>query len=123
MLLYTCTRCGKIHAKGYRCSGYARTYNGGDERGLRRTNKWKEKSLEIRERAHYLCEVCRDRGELTHEGLEVHHIIKVKDDQSLLLDNMNLICLCTAHHHEADEGKLSKEYLETLAARREDALD
>ena len=118
-MLYTCARCGKIHAKGYRCSGYRRTYNGGDERGLRSLNVWKQKSIDIRERAHHLCEVCLAEGTLTYDNLEVHHIVKVKDDESLLTDDYNLICLCTAHHKLADDGKLSADYLRQLAARRE----
>ena len=35
------------------------------------------------------------------------------------LDNYNLICLCTDHHKQADQGKLDKEYLRKLARKRE----
>lgn len=115
----TCSKCGKIHTKGFICAQGKRIYRGGTERKLRATNKWKQKSIEIRERAHYLCEVCKANGVINYDGVEVHHIIKLKDDESLLLDDFNLICLCTAHHKEADEGKIDREYLQEIAQRRE----
>ena len=117
-----CHRCGKIHTSNFTCmvGKQPRRYNGGTERVLRSSYKWTEKSKEIRERAHYLCEVCRDEGLLTYDGLEVHHIIKVKDDEDLLLDNNNLICLCTLHHKAADNNELDKDYLISLAQQREE---
>lgn len=86
---------------------------------LRSSYNWTQKSKEIRERANYLCEVCRAEGVYTYDGLEVHHITKVKDDEDLLLDNNNLICLCTRHHHQADNNELDKDYLLSLARARE----
>ena len=119
-----CHRCGKIHASNFVCEAgkQPRRYSGGTERVLRSSYKWTEKSKEIRERANYLCEVCRDEGVLTYDGLEVHHIIKVKDDEDLLLDNNNLICLCTAHHKQADNNELDRKYLQDLARQRENKL-
>ena len=116
-----CHRCGKIHASNFTCNEgrVARKYNGGTERALRSSYSWTEKSKEIRASANYLCEVCRDEGVLTYDGLEVHHIIKVRDDEDLLLDDNNLICLCGAHHRQADNNELDKEYLQRLARERE----
>lgn len=113
-----CSRCGKIHDYNYICTR-GRTYSGGEERQLRRTNRWTQKSLEVREKANYLCEVCRDQNIFTYENLEVHHIEKLKDHQELLLDNYNLICLCTEHHKQADKGLIDKDYLKKLAEIRE----
>ena len=93
----SCSRCGKVHQVGFKCTSIKRKYVGGNERKLRSSYKWKEKSLEIRDHAHYLCEVCRDEGELTYNNIEVHHIEKVKDSPEMLLDNNNLICLCQFH--------------------------
>ena len=98
-----------------------RKYVGGNERKLRSLNKWTEKSKEIRDSAHYLCEVCKDEGTLTYNNLEVHHIEKLTDSPDLLLDNNNLICLCQFHHKEADDGSLDKRYLKRLARQREEA--
>ena len=115
----SCSRCGKIHDTKYRCN-VGRVFRGGQERKLRNTRNWINKSLEIRERANYLCEVCRDEGIYNYNDLDVHHIVKIVEDETLLLDNYNLICLCKKHHKEADTGKIDKDYLIKLAKDRED---
>ena len=112
-----CSRCGKIHDSRFDCN--IGRYNGGDERRLRSTYKWTKKSEEIREKANWLCEVCRDKGIINHELLEVHHITKLIDDKSGLLDNDNLICLCEKHHKMADDGLIDANYLRRLAQDRE----
>ena len=112
-----CSKCGKIHPANYKC-GVKRVYQGGEERRLRSTSAWTKKSKEIRRTALF-CEVCRDEGVYNYTNLEVHHIDKVKDNSDGLLDNFNLICLCTRHHKEADKGMISKNYLRHLAEKRE----
>lgn len=118
IMFKSCSVCGKIHDSRFRCYR-KREYDGGAERRARSSNKWTEKSREIRERAHHLCELCRDEGRITYDGIEVHHIIKVRDNQDLLLDNMNLICLCKTHHLLADKGEISVDRLKKLAWERE----
>ena len=116
-----CSKCGKIHPMNHQCN-VGRIYTGGDERKLRSKYAWTRKSEEIREKACHICEVCKDKGMITKESynnIEVHHIIKVKDDKSRLLDNENLICLCQEHHKQADNNELDKEYLIELARKRE----
>ena len=117
-----CSRCQKVHPFNQPCScaKYKKDYKGGDERKLRRKNAWKEKSLEIRERADNLCEVCRDNGRYIYQGLQVHHIHKVKDEPERYLDNENLICLCETCHKKADKGEIDIDYLESLARKREE---
>lgn len=121
----SCSRCGKIHDTRYKCTvgkpkfDYSR-YGTQKERQLRNTTAWAQKSVEIREAAKYLCEVCYDRGILNYRELEVHHIVKLRDDENGLLDNSNLICLCAAHHRQADRGMLDADYLRKLAQRREE---
>lgn len=116
-----CSRCGRMHPTSYICNVNKgkRKYVGGEERKLRSSNKWTEKSKEIRERANFLCEVCKDHGVYNYRDLEVHHIIKLTRDTGGLLDNSNLICLCVEHHKEADRGSLSIDYLRELAQKRE----
>ena len=118
----SCSRCGKVHPTSYVCTvnKVRRDYVGTEERKLRSTNKWTEKSKEIREKANYLCEVCRDNGVYNYRDLEVHHIIKLTEAPAGLLDNNNLICLCQNHHKEADRGALGVEYLRQLAQQREE---
>ena len=113
-----CSKCGKIHDSNYICTK-GKIYRGGNERKLRNTYKWAKKSREIRESAHNLCEVCKDKGVYTYDGLEVHHIIKLKENEDGLLDNNNLICLCTQHHKQADRGEIDIDYLRRLVEIRE----
>ena len=117
----SCARCGKIHSSTYVCNvnRTKRKYVETEERRLRSTSKWTDKSKEIRERANYLCEVCRDKGIYNYKDLEVHHITKLSSAPELLLENLNLICLCKDCHRKADSGALSKDYLTTLAEKRE----
>ena len=118
----SCSRCGKMHPASYICTANKpkRDYGDAEERKLRSTNKWTEKSREIRERANHLCEVCRDQNIYNYKNMEVHHITKIKDDRGGLLDNENLICLCQEHHKQADRGEIDTSYLLKLARIRED---
>ena len=115
----SCSKCGKIHAYNTKCE-VSRVYERTDERKLRSTNAWKEKSKDIRERANYLCEYCKSQGIITYNNLEVHHIEKVRDNKDKLLDDYNLICLCVDCHKQADDGKIDKDILKELARQRED---
>lgn len=118
-MLRSCTRCGRIHDINFKCNGGGRLPQT-TEQALRNRNKWHTKSREIRERSLYLCSVCKDRGEAkADDDLEVHHIIKLRDDPSGLLDDDNLIALCVLHHKQADRGELSVDYLRQLAQRRD----
>lgn len=113
-----CSRCGKIHDSRYKCN-VGRVYNGGIERELRQKSKWHYKSRDIREKSFYLCEVCRDKGIFNNKDIEVHHIVKIKDDKDSLLDDSNLVALCQSHHKEADAGKIDPDYLRELARKRD----
>ena len=91
-----------------------------NEQALRRRSSWTNKSRDIRERSLYLCAVCQDQGiARADDNIEVHHITKLKDDPSGLLDDDNLVCLCTYHHKQADRGELSVDYLRELAKKRD----
>ncbi len=103
----------------YKCTA-GKVYAGGDERKLRNKNKWHEKADQIKEDAGRLCEVCRAEGRYTYRNLETHHIEKLRERPDLLLDDTNLICLCTECHKRADAGELSKEYLRELVRERAD---
>ena len=117
-----CSRCGRIHDSNFKCRAgidYSRD-DITEERRLRNKTAWANKSAEIRERAQYICEVCRDRGIYNYRDLEVHHIVKLRDSAEGLLDNYNLVCLCAKHHRQADKGQLDAEYLRNLAKNREE---
>ena len=117
-MLRSCAKCGRIHDSGFKCNAGALPKT--QEQKLRNLNSWHKKSKEIRERALYICEVCKDQSTVNAgDDLEIHHIIKLRDDPNGLLDDYNLICLCVNHHKLADSGKLDIDYLRRLAQERE----
>lgn len=122
-MLKACSRCGRIHDFNYKCNaGRERLFNerkDTEAARLRSTANWQRKREDIRERAFNLCEVCKANGVYTYEGLSVHHIKKLTEDPSGLLNDNNLVCLCSLHHTQADEGIISPDYLRKLAAERD----
>lgn len=119
MAFKACSKCGKIHPYNYNCSvGVDSNRSKVPEDKLRSRYAWTKKSKQIREDAGNLCEVCKEQGIATYDGLEVHHIEKLRDNVDGLLDDDNLICLCTRHHKEADNGEIDKEYLRELVKKR-----
>ena len=114
----TCSVCGKIHDFNTQCKRQVNTTDS-EQRTLRSSRKWTQKSQDIRERSHYLCAVCFDQGKINYQGTEVHHIIKVKESPDSLLDDSNLIALCKFHHRKADRGGIPKDYLFSLAKKRD----
>lgn len=121
----SCSRCGKIHPSNYKCN-INKSYNNlykNDTDNLRNTHAWHKKAEEIKEKANYLCEVCKQEKIYTYDNLEVHHITKLRENKELLLDDYNLICLCWKHHRLADEGYLKADDLRKLAMTREGNIE
>jgi len=118
MIWKSCPRCGKLHPKGTVCR-VGQRYGDGQERQIRRSNRWTEKSREIRERSNWICEVCKQEKRYTTEGVQVHHIERIKNNPSLAYDDSNLIALCKKHHDMAENGEISAEYLRELVRQRE----
>ena len=107
-----CPRCGKIHDSKYKCNANRTNYDS-EERRLRNKYSWAKKSKQMRQEKLF-CAVCQDEGRYTYQGLEVHHIEKLRNAPNRLLDESNLIVLCSMHHKQADSGELSEEYLRSL---------
>jgi 5-methylcytosine-specific restriction endonuclease McrA len=118
MDLVSCSKCGRIHTRGTKCTAYKRIYNKTDTDKLRNKSKWRDKASQVKEEACYLCEVCKRERVFTYNKLEVHHITKLKEDPGGLLDDYNLICLCITHHKKADAGEIPADYLRQLARER-----
>lgn len=119
-MLKACGYCGHIHKMGETCpTKPARHYKKTSTDKLRNTYRWQRKREQIRQDAHYMCEVCRAEGHITTKGLEVHHIIKLNQAPDLLTDDDNLICLCTPHHKQADADEIEPAYLKQLAQKRQ----
>jgi 5-methylcytosine-specific restriction endonuclease McrA len=120
-MLFACSRCGRVHDKSFDCkAGARRRYSNTEENKLRSQYSWKVKRQSVRERANYLCEVCKDQGDYHPKAIEIHHIIKLKDDPDGLLDDRNLIALCVDHHKQADRGEIDISYLRALADKRDE---
>ena len=65
-------------------------------------------------RDFYLCRICVAESHLTYENLSVHHIVSLKNNFDLRLDDDNLITLCNVHHEQAEKGKISADILHNL---------
>ena len=119
-MLKACSKCGKIHDKYFNCGAGALPKT--QEQKLRNKSKWHKKSEDIRNRSFNLCAICRELGEINYKNIEVHHIIKLREDPNLLLEDSNLISLCSFHHKLADKGAYSSEYLKELANKRDELI-
>lgn len=119
----SCKYCGFIHEVGFNCpSKPKRKQKDREEDVFRNTYIWQKKREEIKERDLYLCVACRDEninGKIKYnfDDLEVHHIVPLKEDYSLRLENDNLITLCNNHHRDAESGAIKADYLKSLISR------
>lgn len=123
-MLKACSKCGKIHAYNYECkAGYTkRSFNDRQDKEasrLRSLSSWQKKRASIKERAFNLCEVCKAQGIYNYTDIEIHHIKKLSEDPDGLLDDNNLVALCTLHHKQADKGIISVDDLKKLVALRD----
>ena len=116
-MLRACSKCGRVHDSSYKCNKGRLPQT--DEQTLRNLSKWHKKSEEIRDRSFNLCAICQDKGEINYLNIEVHHIIKLRDDPNGLLEDSNLIALCSYHHKLADKGEYDIDYLKALVKKRD----
>lgn len=128
-MLKSCKYCGKIHDSKYDCGKKPRRKKIHTEQNqFRSTNAWKNKSIQIRVRDHYLCQVCirnlyHTQQQYNDKDLEVHHIIPVAEDYDRRLDNENLITLCEYHHEMAEREEIPREALKAIVRQQEENLD
>nr|DAJ67151.1 MAG TPA: NinG recombination protein [Caudoviricetes sp.] len=88
-----------------------------------KSKQWYEKSQEIKLLDAYCCLMCKSLGLISPKYLEVHHIVKVRSDSSLKLDNDNLITLCVNHHKMADSNKIQASELYRLIKQYRDTTE
>lgn len=132
-MLKACSYCGRIHDSKYMCP--KRKQNIKDRQSQRskankkvydfhRSHKWKGKSIAIRERDNYCCQICA-RGlhnpdrQYEIDGISVHHIIPIAEDWNERLDDENLITLCATHHEQAEKGQIKRSELQKIAKEQE----
>ena len=109
--------CGVVE-EGHICPHRKSRQKSGDRQSdrFRKTKVWTAKSIEIRQRDKYLCQVClRNKyntlNYLNYKTVEVHHITPINEDYNRRLDNDNLISLCAYHHRMADKGLIPRAEL------------
>ena len=120
IMLKTCSHCGIVpqdHICPYR--KYKNKDNSDAADRFRRSTRWTNKSIEIRERDKYLCQVRINKlyntiNVYNYNKLEVHHIVPINEDYNKRLDNDNLITLCNYHHKMADSGAIPREILSDI---------
>lgn len=119
-MLKTCSRCGIVpqdHICPYK---HYRNKDSNDvATKFRKSKQWTKKSVEIRTRDKFLCQICirnlyNTIDKYNFNTLEVHHIVSLKEDYDKRLDNDNLITLCCYHHKLADRGEIKKELLSDI---------
>lgn len=120
-MLKSCSYCGRIHGTKEICpkKPIRRKYETGQNK-FRSKNIWTKKSKRIRERDGFLCQICirklfKTVKQYNYENLEVHHIVPVKADYDLRLEDSNLITLCERHHQMAESGEIPTELLQRIA--------
>ena len=116
----TCSKCGIVE-RGHKCpyKTYKKKAYDTEADKFRKSKRWTDKSIEIRQRDKYLCQVCMANlyntvQQFNFKQLDVHHIIPINEDYNKRLDNDNLISLCRYHHKMADDGNIPKEVLTEL---------
>ena len=136
-MLKSCQYCGRIHDKKYICLQKAqrikerqsyRSTNNKKASDFHSSQKWTDKSLEIRQRDNYCCQVCirglydPDRQYET-DDISVHHIIPVAEGWDRRMDNDNLITLCSRHHEMAEKNEIKRKELLEIAEEQEENGD
>lgn len=116
----TCTNCGMIHPFNKKRCEKGRYHKLGPVRkrdtafNARSTSRFANLSRLFKEDCKNLCAICIKEGVVNSSRIEVHHIEKIKDRPDLAYDYDNLICLCSVHHHLAERGFYSKDYLRKI---------
>lgn len=118
-MLKSCKHCGRIHDSKYMCPSKPRRNNYKDvteEDKFRSTYVWQKKRESIKQRDNYLCQVCIRKlyntlKQYNYEDIQVHHIVPLKEDYELRLEDDNLISLCKYHHELAEKGEIPRKIL------------
>ena len=136
-VLKSCSYCGRIHDSKYICTQkeqkirdrqFQRSKENKRVYDFHRSYKWKNKSIAIRERDNYCCQVCKrglhnpDRQYET-DNISVHHIIPVAEDWERRLDDSNLVSLCLKHHEQAEKGQIKRDELLRIAKDQEEKMN
>jgi 5-methylcytosine-specific restriction endonuclease McrA len=115
----SCKYCGRVHPRGYRCPKKPVFRKNKQQKDhFRSTNAWQKVRKAVYQRDLGLCQWCLHEGRYTG-GEEVHHIVPLIEDYDLRLEKTNLILLCPACHHDADDGRIAAKKLREIAEKNE----
>lgn len=123
----SCAYCGRIHDKKFNCGKRpGRIKKRYEKEAFRSTAEWQRKAEEIKERDHYLCQICfRDAyntmNRLNSMKLSVHHARPLKEAYDMRLDDDNLLTICEKHHKMADAGIIPLDYILEVIGEQEKA--
>lgn len=114
-----CRRCGKPidNPNTHKCKVQVGRRNNGRRYvgDIRSTGRWQKKRKEILEEFNYICLVAFALGDKEHlVATQVHHIIGVKEDESLALENDNLFCCSRFYHERIENRKELRKFLKQL---------
>ena len=120
----SCQYCGRIHERNFICPkkpvSEPRKKFSTEQNKFRSKNVWTKKARAIKKRDGFMCQICvrgmfEPERRYQTENLEVHHIIPLKSDYNLRLEDENLITLCKKHHEMAEAGFISENILRHIA--------
>lgn len=125
-MLKACSRCGRIHPDGECSVHYVRNYkkeykgseNRTEEQRFRSTTQWQRKRWQILQRDGFCCRLCLYNHKIETHGLQVHHIVKMRENQSLRLEDTNLITLCPECHSIVERDNSLQPLLRKLTESR-----
>ena len=92
---------------------------------FRWTKAWQRKREEVKRRDKFLCQVCIRKlyntiKKYNYNDLEVHHIVPIKEEYELRLEDSNLITVCEYHHELAEQGTIPRDELLAIVQAQEE---
>lgn len=130
--LVSCSSCGRIHEATYVCDKKKANMKRNRDRykeklkgtkDIRSTGRWKRKASDIKARDLGLCQMCKHNIDMLSGmrlfnaiNVQVHHIIKIKDNPDLAFEDSNLITLCRYHHELVEDKPKYIKMLQDLIA-------
>lgn len=125
-MLKSCKYCMRVHDSKFDCGKKPtrKKIRPTKSNTFRSSQAWKDKAIEIKERDHYLCQICI-RGlygaqrRLSYDNLSVHHAKKIETDWDERLNNGNLITVCDLHHRMCEDGEIPYETVKRIIDEQE----
>jgi 5-methylcytosine-specific restriction endonuclease McrA len=123
-MLRSCSYCGKIHDTKVDCGKKPKTVKNTEYSKFRSTAAWTQKSIEIKHRDTFLCQICIRKlyntvTQYNYSNLSVHHAIPIGQDESKRLLNSNLITICDYHHEMAESGRIGLTEIQAIIREQE----